>query len=400
MPTSTPNLNLTLPDPNVSVGWGGTLNADFTLIDNLFSANGSGTSIGINVGSGKTASIGGTLIAGGTVILGSGDNTNTVTSPVIRGAARTGTDVVGANLTIDACNGTGTGGSGKITFRTAPAGSSSSTANTFANRLVIDSSGNVGVGTASPSVRLDVADSQSVANLRSTGASNSTLNFYSSTSTLEASIASVNGGASLIFNTGASATERFRIGSSGQLGVGGANYGTSGQVLVSGGSSAAPSWGTVLTRATAISTTSGTSHDFTGIPSSVKRITIIMSGVSTNGNSTLLFRIGDSSGVSATGYTSNTWGAAAPSSNMAINTQVTGFGFGYLDSASAAWDGVLTLVNITGNTWVISGVSTSAVYSGVTAGSKTLSGVLTSIRLTTFGGTNTFDAGTVNIMYE
>lgn len=179
-----------------------------------------------------------------------------------------------------------------------------------------------------------------------------------------------------------------------------ASVGTSGQVLVSGGSGAAPSWGSALTSATAISTTSGTSHDFTGIPSSVKRITIIMSGVSTNGSSTILFRIGDSSGVSATGYTSNTWGAAAPSSNMTLDDETSGFGFGYLTSAAAAWDGVLTLVNITGNTWVISGVSTSAVYSGVTAGSKTLSGVLTSIRLTTFGGTNTFDAGTVNIMYE
>ena len=267
-------------------------------------------------------------------------------------------------------------------------------------RMRIDSSGNVGIGTTSPSARLDVAASQSIANLRSTGASNSTLNFYSSTSTLEAAIASVNGGASLVFNTGASATERFRIGSSGQLGIGGANYGTSGQVLVSGGSGAAPSWGSALTRATAITTTSGTSHDFTGIPSSVKRITIIMSGVSTNGSSSILFRIGDSSGISSTGYTSNTYGSVANSSSMAINPEDTGFGFGYSDSASAAWDGVLTLVNITGNTWVISGVSTSAVYSGVTAGSKTLSGVLTSIRLTTFVGTNTFDAGTVNIMYE
>ena len=39
-----------------------------------------------------------------------------------------------------------------------------------------------------------------------------------------------------------SPTERFRIGSAGQLGIGGATYGTSGQVLTSGGASAAPSW--------------------------------------------------------------------------------------------------------------------------------------------------------------
>lgn len=40
----------------------------------------------------------------------------------------------------------------------------------------------------------------------------------------------------------ANSAERFRIGGSGQLGIGGANYGTSGQVLTSGGASAAPSW--------------------------------------------------------------------------------------------------------------------------------------------------------------
>jgi len=41
-----------------------------------------------------------------------------------------------------------------------------------------------------------------------------------------------------------SGSERFRFGSAGQLGIGGATYGTSGQALISGGSSAAPSWGT------------------------------------------------------------------------------------------------------------------------------------------------------------
>lgn len=137
MPTTTSNLGLTLPTPNVDTGWGSTLNTDFTLIDDLFTANGSGTSVGINVGSGKTASIGGTLIAGGTVILGSGDGTGTVTAPTIRGAARTGTNVAGANLTFDASNGTGTGGSGSFIFRTAPAGTSGSTANTLAAALTI-----------------------------------------------------------------------------------------------------------------------------------------------------------------------------------------------------------------------------------------------------------------------
>jgi len=59
-------------------------------------------------------------------------------------------------------------------------------------------------------------------------------------------------------------TERFRIGDSGQLGIGGATYGTSGQVLTSGGASAAPSWATPTTAGRLLRApqviTSGTSY--------------------------------------------------------------------------------------------------------------------------------------------
>ena len=146
MSTTTANLGLTLPTPNVDSGWGGTLNTDFTLIDDLFTANGSGTSVGLQVGSGKVLNAGGTIIAGGTMILGSGDGTNTVVAPTIRGAARTGTNAAGANLTIDAANGTGTGGSGSIIFRTAPAGTTGSVANTMATVMEIKKDGNVDIG--------------------------------------------------------------------------------------------------------------------------------------------------------------------------------------------------------------------------------------------------------------
>jgi microcystin-dependent protein len=145
MATTSPNLGLTLPTPNVDSGWGATLNTDFTLIDDLFLANGSGTSVGIQVGSGKVANVGGTLVAGGTVILGSGDATNTVAAPTIRGTARTGTNAAGANLTIDAANGTGTGGSGKIVFRTAPAGTTGSVANTMQTAMEVNNDGSLAV---------------------------------------------------------------------------------------------------------------------------------------------------------------------------------------------------------------------------------------------------------------
>lgn len=152
MPTTTANLGLTLPTPNVDTGWGSTLNTDFTTIDNLFAAAGSGPSVGLNVGSGKTLNVGGTLVGAGAIILGSGDGTGTTVAPTIRGAARTGTNVAGPNLVIDACNGTGTGGSGSIIFRTAPAGSSGSVANTMQTVLEVKNDGTVQVagGNLSP----------------------------------------------------------------------------------------------------------------------------------------------------------------------------------------------------------------------------------------------------------
>ncbi len=64
--------------------------------------------------------------------------------------------------------------------------------------------------------------------------------------------------------------------------------------------------------------------------------------------------------------------------------------------------GALTLTNITSNTWVAQGSLYAPTY-GVgcfVAGAKSLSGTLDRIRVTTENGTDTFDAGSVNIMYE
>lgn len=150
MPATTPNLDLTLPTPGFDTGWGSTLNTDFTKIDNLFASAGTGTSVGLQVGSSKT------LVLGGTMILGSGDNTGTTAAPTIRGPAKTGTNAAGVDITLDAANGTGTGGSGDWIFRTAPAGTAGTTANTMQNVLAVrkdrsvDIYGALGVG-SSPS---------------------------------------------------------------------------------------------------------------------------------------------------------------------------------------------------------------------------------------------------------
>lgn len=85
----------------------------------------------------------------GNVIIGAGEGTASATGGVLRAPNEVGTNLVGANFTIAAGNGTGTGGSGSILFQTAPVGSSGSTANTLANVMAIANTGNVGIGTTS-----------------------------------------------------------------------------------------------------------------------------------------------------------------------------------------------------------------------------------------------------------
>jgi hypothetical protein len=153
-----------------------------------------------------------------------------------------------------------------------------------------------------------------------------------------------------------------------------------------------------LVSATAVASTSGTSIDFTGIPSWVKRITVMFSNVSTNGSSSILLRIG-SGGVTTTGYVSAvsycglSQGTASSTAGFAI--AVTG--------AGQAWSGslVINLLNASSYLYNESGVlSDSANYSGMSGGYVTLSGTLDRVRITTVNGTDTFDAGSINIMYE
>lgn len=153
-----------------------------------------------------------------------------------------------------------------------------------------------------------------------------------------------------------------------------------------------------FTAGTAVASTSGTSIDFTSIPSWVKRITLVMNGVSTNGSSLLLIQLGDSGGVENTGYL----GAASVITSVVSTSAITtGFGINSA-GASVVTVGSITLTNISGNVWVASGVfaNTEAGRTLTTSGAKTLSDTLTQVRFTTVNGTDTFDAGSINILYE
>jgi hypothetical protein len=146
-------------------------------------------------------------------------------------------------------------------------------------------------------------------------------------------------------------------------------------------------------------TASGTSVDFTGIPSWVRRITAMFNSVSTNGTSNLLVQLGTSLGIVSTGYNSSS--AYILSNSSYLNTQYTS-GFGIAGAtATNAISGALVFTLISENTWVLSGVlNTTQNATFMNAGGISLASTLTQLRLTTVNGTDTLDAGTINIMYE
>ena len=153
----------------------------------------------------------------------------------------------------------------------------------------------------------------------------------------------------------------------------------------------------LITSGTAVASTSGTSIDFTGIPSWVKRITVMFNGVSTSGTSDLIVQIGSGS-IDATGYSSATMRISAAA------TFTTGFGVtGGANSAAYLLGGAIQLLTIGSNIWVASGAtgSSSAGTAYPSGGYKSaLSGTLDRVRITTVAGTDTFDAGSINILYE
>lgn len=150
---------------------------------------------------------------------------------------------------------------------------------------------------------------------------------------------------------------------------------------------------TNIVSGTAVASTSGTSIDFTGIPSWVKRITVMLSGVSTNGTSNPLLQVGSSGSVESTGYSAQ--GAQQSSST----SYTTGFGIPSSLAANILY-GSFVLTNLNSNNWVCFFVvgANGAVFSG--GGIKTTVGTLDRVRITTVNGTDTFDAGSINILYE
>jgi hypothetical protein len=155
---------------------------------------------------------------------------------------------------------------------------------------------------------------------------------------------------------------------------------------------------------TAVASTSGTSIDFTSIPSWVRRVTVMLNGVSWDNTNSPLIQLGDSGGIETTGYNCITGGTSTGAASSGFNTTI-GFNlFGGWSAADIFYGSIIiSLLNVSTNTWAAQGnfsVDTSSSdWAVFTSGTKSLSATLDRVRITTTQSAN-FDAGTINILYE
>ena len=149
-----------------------------------------------------------------------------------------------------------------------------------------------------------------------------------------------------------------------------------------------------------VATTSGTSKDFSGIPSTAKRVVLILQGVSLSGTALLRIQLGTSGGAVTSGYVST---GSVISAAVATSAATAGFEI-YNDAPNAGYSvsGAIIFHHLGSNIWVATstvgwgGVACTSTLGGYIA----LGGTLTQLRLTSTNGSDTFDAGSANVFYE
>jgi len=153
---------------------------------------------------------------------------------------------------------------------------------------------------------------------------------------------------------------------------------------------------------TPVTLSTQTEVDFT-VSAGTTRITATCDNVSTNGTSVLIFQLGDSGGIEVTDYTGT--GMETSGGGTAVLSATTGFALRAGNAATAVQQATVTivLVDAATNKWQAFGVGRTGGdadrFTG-TSGIKSLSGELTTVRFTTVNGTDTFDAGSVNVQTE
>ena len=154
---------------------------------------------------------------------------------------------------------------------------------------------------------------------------------------------------------------------------------------------------------TAVASTSGTSIDFTSIPSWAKRITVMFNGVSVSGTSPVLIQLGSGS-LTTTGYLSTVSSTNTSAITNSLVTSGIATATSGVSAAASLMGGVINcvLLNSSSNLWAFNGMiaNSNTAQQSFVSGSVPISGVVDRVRITATNGTDTFDAGSINILYE
>jgi len=162
------------------------------------------------------------------------------------------------------------------------------------------------------------------------------------------------------------------------------------------------STGSSIASATTVASTSGTAIAFTNIPSWAKKITIIFFEVSVSGSSQMIVQIGNGT-YENTGYQN---GIGGVTSAAVVSPYGGSDGFPITATGQTGGSnvsGTMTLNLISTSTYIAtvnSKMTSSATFCSGAAYKTSSSGVIDRLQITTSGGSQTFDNGSINIFYE
>jgi hypothetical protein len=256
-----------------------------------------------------------------------------------------------------------------------------------------------GTGTGTTGMTIDASQNVTVAGtFTATGGSIGSIRTATAITTTTTSFTGATTGASTTL-TASSVTGTIQVG---QV-IAGTNI-AAGTVITALGSGTGGA-GTYTISPASTGTVSGTitivGVEFRNIPTGAERITVMFNGFSTNGTSSYLVQIGSGS-ITTSGYLSSS--SVAGGTNVASSISSTA---GFIIFSSLAANiiyGKLEILLLSGSTYLstqTAGLNQSSVYYGYTGGGNvTLSGTLDRVRITTVNGTDTFDAGSINILIE